>query len=907
MKKLLFTIACAMVGSMVNAQVINSFPFVEDFESQVTGPTGCGPTYSTTGNTWQNGNDPALALPLIATHFVDWTNDVNGTSSSGTGPSADHTLGTSLGKYMYCETSCNGTGYSNSEFDLVSPYMDFTALTAPGLDFWYHAFGTSMGNLTVKVQVGALGVWTNVAGPITDNLNTWQQAIVPLIAYAGMDSVRVQMNYISGTSFGGDFALDDITIFQPANVDLQAVSVDSIPGTGCGLGLENVWATIDQIGAVGLIAGDSIFANYSDGITTINDTIVLAGLLGPGATYNHMFSSPVDFSIIGTYNITVSVSNSQDPNNGNDTTYATLSSIPLINTFPYAEGFEAGAGGWTMTNVTNSTWELATPSNTIINSAATDSMAWVTNATGLYSSNEDGYVESPCFDFSTLDSSAVISMDVWWESEFSWDGANVTASTDGGVTWNLVGNNGDPTNWYTDNTINGNPGGFGEGWTGRNGSGSNGWVTAHHPIGNGLAGQSSVMLRVNFGSDGSVQDEGFAFDNFQIGYPVPLDTLMADFSGCGPFMTAYGSAGTYAWASQDTSTLVVTPIDTTMIGMRPFNNTGLTDTTFNLIVTFTDYLGCETIDTTLVTIVPTPLVTIEVDTAICVGGTAMFSAQAGTNYAYMWSGGSTAMTATYSTGGMIGVTVTNTISGCTVSDSSLITVATVVDLPLTTANVCAGDSLLLDAGGPFTTYMWSTGATSQVVAAYTVGTYVVTATDSIGCISMDSTDITTSLPTPAITGLVDTICANGSLTLDAGAGFSSYSWTTSGTAQTETISGASLPLGDNTVTVTVTDGNGCSNTDAVTFNIDGCAGIDELNALSMSIYPNPSTGEFNYSIDNMTGSITMMITDLSGKIVDAGTITSANGIFDLSPYQAGTYILKLQAGDAVSIVRLVKN
>lgn len=889
---------------MTYAQVINSFPFVENFESQATGPTGCGPNYSTTGNTWKNGDD---AIPAIPTHFVDWTNDVGGTGSSSTGPGVDHTLGTTSGKYMYCETSCSGTGFTNSEFDLVSPYMNFTALTAPGMEFWYHAYGTSIGNLTVKVQVGALGVWTNVAGPITDNLDAWQQAAVSLVAYGGMDSVRIQMNYISGNNFTGDFGLDDISIFQPAPVDLAAVSVDSIPATGCGLGVENVWTTIDQLGSVGLIAGDTIFANYSDGTTTINDTIVLVTPLGPAGIYNHMFSSPIDFSIVGTYNITVSIYNSQDASNGNDTTYASLTSIPLINTFPYAEDFESGPGGWTLTNVANSSWELAEPSNVIINSAASDSMAWVTNATGNYNPNENGYVQGPCFDLSSLDSSAVISMDVWWESEFSWDGANVTASTDGGSTWNLVGNNGDPTNWYTDNTINGNPGGFAEGWTGRNGSGSNGWVTAHHAIGTGLAGQSSVLLRVNFGSDGSVHDEGFAFDNFQIGAPIPLDTLMADYNGCGPFMTAYGSAGTYAWASQNTATLVVTPIDTTMIGMRPFNNTGLTDTTFNLIMTFTDYLGCETIDTTLVTIAPTPLVTIEADTVICVGGTAMFSAQAGTNHAYMWSGGATTMSSTYSTGGMIGVTVMDTISGCTVSDSSLVTIASVVDLPMTTANVCTGDTLPLDAGGPFTTYLWSTGEATQVISATTVGTYVVTATDSIGCVSMDSTEITTSMPMPAITGLVDTICASGSMILDAGAGFSSYSWTTSGTSQTETVSGASLPLGSNTVTVTVTDGNGCSNTDAVTFYIDECAGIDELNALAMSIYPNPSTGVFNYSINNMSGSITMMITDLSGKIVDAGTITSANGTFDLSRYQAGTYILKLQAGDAVSIVRLVKN
>ena len=907
MKKLLFTLACAMMGSMAYSQTINSFPFVEDFETQATGPTGCGPVYSTTGNTWNNGGN---VTPAVPTHQTNWTADIAGTGSGGTGPSVDHTLGTTAGIYLYAETSCSGTGYPTREFDLVSPYMDFTALTAPALSFWRHQFGTTQGLLHVDVQVGALGAWAlDIIPATTDNIDLWQESVAPLVAYAGTDSVRVRLRYISGTNFGGDIGLDDISIFEPAPVDLEATSVDSIPGTGCGLGFENVWTTITQVGALGLNPGDSIFANYSDGTTTINDTIVLASALGAAGVYNHMFSSPVDFSILGTYNITVSVFNPNDPNGVNDTTYATVNSVSVINTYPYAENFAAGNGGWILTNVANSTWELATPANTIINSAATDSMSWVTNATGLYNANEDGYVQGPCFDMSTLDSTDVLSMDVWWNSEFSWDGANMTASTDGGATWNLLGNFGDPNNWYTDNTINGNPGGSGEGWTGRNssGNGSGGWVKAHHALGTGLAGQSSVLLRVNFGSDGSVFDEGFAWDNIQIGTPVPLDTMMADYNGCGPFMTAYGSQGTYAWASQDTASLVVTPIDTTTIGMRPFNNTGLTDTTFNLIMTFTDYLGCETIDTTLVTIAATPAVTIEADTIICFGDTAAFSAQVGINYAYMWSNGDTTLMSTYATAGMASVTVMDTITGCSATDSSLVTITTVVNLPITIANVCAGDSLVLDAGGPFSSYAWSTTDSTQTILVSTVGTYVVTTTDSIGCVSMDSTEITTSLPVPAITGLVDTICANGSMILDAGAGFSTYSWTTSGSAQTETVSGAALPLGDNTVTVTVSDSNGCLNTDAVTFNIDACASIDELNAIAMSIYPNPSTGVFNYSIDNMSGNITMMITDLSGKIVDAGTITSANGTFDLTRYQAGTYILKLQAGDAVTIVRLVKN
>jgi MYXO-CTERM domain-containing protein len=92
------------------------------------------------------------------------------------------------------------------------------------------------------------------------------------------------------------------------------------------------------------------------------------------------------------------------------------------------------------------------------------------------------------------------------------------SSIDGGASWQNVGAFGDGApNWYTDNTINGSPGGSSEGWTGRNSSnnGSNGWVTAIHNL-DALSGQADVLLRIAFGSDSSINDDGFGFDDFQV-------------------------------------------------------------------------------------------------------------------------------------------------------------------------------------------------------------------------------------------------------------------------------------------------------------------------------------------------------------------------------------------------------
>jgi hypothetical protein len=195
-----------------------------------------------------------------------------------------------------------------------------------------------------------------------------------------------------------------------------------------------------------------------------------------------------------------------------------------ITTYPYLENFDgASAPGWT-SGGTASSWALGTPAKSVINAAASGTKAWVTNLNGQYSPSEYSSVESPCFNMTNL-IQPVIEMKIWWNSEFSADGAVLQSSIDNGASWQKVGAKGDPNNWYNDNSINGGPGGqpaaTAEGWTGRNSTnnGSGGWVTAKHLL-TGLGGKPSVKLRIAFGSDVNTLDEGFAFDNFSV-YDTP--------------------------------------------------------------------------------------------------------------------------------------------------------------------------------------------------------------------------------------------------------------------------------------------------------------------------------------------------------------------------------------------------
>ncbi|MEO8769019.1 MAG: BNR-repeat neuraminidase N-terminal domain-containing protein [Ferruginibacter sp.] len=96
---------------------------------------------------------------------------------------------------------------------------------------------------------------------------------------------------------------------------------------------------------------------------------------------------------------------------------------------------------------------------------------------------------------------------------------------------------------------------------------------------------------------------------------------------------------------------------------------------------------------------------------------------------------------------------------------------------------------------------------------------------SNGCSNTQQvTVIVNPTPVPVISGNA-AICIGNPITLDAGAGYTAYSWSNGAISQAVNISTAGL------ISVTVTDGNGCIGSDAVTtsiasYTITGTAGLN---------------------------------------------------------------------------------
>jgi PKD repeat protein len=281
-KSLLLVVLLAMGGffSMrAQAQIIQSFPYNEDFESFATCGTGCGAVCPLAGATgWTNDLGDNL----------DWSVDVGGTSSSSTGPSVDHNPGNSSSNYLYVETSCSGTGYPSMTANLISPPIDLSGANGMQMEFWWHMFGTTIGTLHVDVSTDNGSNWSNDIIPAwTDNQDLWQMTTVDLSAYSN-DTVLVRIRQITGSSFGSDGGVDDFTFFDLIPADAGIARLDSPSTPACNLG-SDVWVTIENYGTDSLFTADVDWSINATPQTQLNWAGILASgesetfLLGSGA------------------------------------------------------------------------------------------------------------------------------------------------------------------------------------------------------------------------------------------------------------------------------------------------------------------------------------------------------------------------------------------------------------------------------------------------------------------------------------------------------------------------------------------------------------------------------------------------------------------------------------------------
>ncbi len=227
--------------------------------------------------------------------------------------------------------------------------------------------------------------------------------------------------------------------------------------------------------------------------------------------------------------------------------------------------------------------------------------------------------------------------------------------------------------------------------------------------------------------------------------------------------------------------------------------------TYSVIVTNPN--NCSASRQTLVTIGEKPVVNLPASLSGCEGESIVLDAGSGFS-SYQWSTGESSQSISVNSTGTYSVTVTDSHNEeasdqCPVTFHALPT----VDLG-ENRSICQSESIDLSAGSGFVSYEWSTGESTETISISRAGVYSVSVNDE-NCSASDEISVEVKDMPMVDLGQNISSCVGDTVTIDAGAGYESYAWSTGATSSSIEVSSPG------TYNVSVTN-NGCSAIDGVT-------------------------------------------------------------------------------------------
>jgi hypothetical protein len=298
-----------------------------------------------------------------------------------------------------------------------------------------------------------------------------------------------------------------------------------------------------------------------------------------------------------------------------------------------------------------------------------------------------------------------------------------------------------------------------------------------------------------------------------------------------------------------------------------------------------------------------PVIGADQNTLVCVGDSLQLSIQANSSETYQWYSG-TAMiqgatdTIYYAQSNGDYAVRSTTINGCMILSEPYVVIYD--DFPeYVNANgattFCQGGEIDLSSSSG-SNFLWSTGDTTQSIIVDSTGDYFLSFIDADGCPKVtDTVSITVQENPTVFLGNDSLLCSGASLTLDAGAGFNNYLWSTGSTGQTINV----IPLGSFpdsiNIRLFVVDSNGCSGSDTILVVFDICSGVKELVDPSKRLYPNPvsSNGLLHFSAGSEPSTLT--IYDASGRSLFHKTLAGEADFYVTSILKPGIYSYRIDS------------
>lgn len=500
----------SLADTIVVTQItINSFPYVEDFNS--------GAGY------WEaSGNNAPLN---------NGRNFVLGNIPYLNGPQGE-------GDSWYVES--NGLN-SSTYIWIESPVFDFSALSSPQLyfdikyaltnsDFFRVQYSTNGGSTWTQLGNGSDPNWYNSTNDwrnsYTNPVDEWTAVQRDLCVLAGEPCVKIR---VYGRPYYGEpsypnyypFAVDNFEIREgnDVGVTLYTSPVDD----GCLFDIaQNVTVEVFNYSCQPL-TNVPIECNVSGALTTTL-TGTVPGPIAPGSSVLYTFPTTINMTGIGTYDFECHTEMLGDAKPSNDTAFTTVNVDQiLIDTYPYFEDFNSGNGYWLASGNNaplNNGRNFVLGNLPYLNGSQGNGDAWYVESNGLNSSTYI-WVESPVFDFTSV-VNPKLSFDIKYALTNS-DFFRVIYSTNGGSTWSQLGNGSDP-NWY--NSTND--------WRNAYLNPVDEWTRVERTLCS-LIGESCVKFRIYgrpyYGEPSYPNYYPFAFDNIHI-TDSPLDAAVVYVDGC---------------------------------------------------------------------------------------------------------------------------------------------------------------------------------------------------------------------------------------------------------------------------------------------------------------------------------------------------------------------------------------
>ena len=273
------------------------------------------------------------------------------------------------------------------------------------------------------------------------------------------------------------------------------------------------------------------------------------------------------------------------------------------------------------------------------------------------------------------------------------------------------------------------------------------------------------------------------------------------------------------------------------------------------LITYTDTDAATATFNLTINALPTVIVSVSAGT-ICNGESTILTASGASTY--VWNDGNTDNPRTVSPTTTTTYNATGTDSnGCSSSGGTTITVNALPTVEISgTLTYCYGSTTTLTATAGLSSYLWSTGATTQSINV-TSGSYTVTGTDSNGCSATSSASTVTELPldTATVTYSAGAYCQvpTGALAVDGyyplySTESAAQAESSDGTAHSHTLSGTTYYMPNDGVTIyhgtyslttpapTITGETGTFSESTGNLTIDSSTGVITLNSSTVGSY-----------------------------------------------------------------------